>query len=72
MSLGYNFSQDLLSKIHLTSARLYISGQNLLTVTDYKGVDPEVGYSSSSSNLGLDYGSYPNVKSYTMGLNIGF
>ncbi|MCM4172781.1 SusC/RagA family TonB-linked outer membrane protein [Arenibacter sp. TNZ] len=72
VSLSYNFTESLLSKINLTSARIYISGQNLLTLTEYKGVDPEVGYSSSSSNLGLDYGSYPNVKSYTLGLNIGF
>lgn len=72
ISLGYNFPETLLSKIKLSSARIYISGQNLLTLTDYKGVDPEVAYGSSSSNLGLDYGSYPNVKSYTLGLNIGF
>ncbi|KKN83408.1 hypothetical protein LCGC14_0299430 [marine sediment metagenome] len=72
ISLGYNFPESLLSKIKLSSARLYVSGQNLITFTDYKGVDPEVSYSNSSSNLGLDYGSYPNVKSYTLGLSIGF
>ncbi|MEO9893469.1 TonB-dependent receptor [Aurantibacter sp.] len=72
VSLGYNFPETLLTKIHLSSARLFISGQNLITLTDYKGIDPEVGYRSSSSNIGLDFGSYPNVKSYTLGLNIGF
>jgi TonB-linked SusC/RagA family outer membrane protein len=72
ISLGYNISESVLSKINLSSVRLYVSGQNLLTLTDYKGVDPEVAYSSSSSNLGLDYGSYPSVKSYTFGLNIEF
>jgi len=72
ISLGYNFPQTLLSKIKISTARLYISGQNLFTITGYKGIDPEVAYSSSSSNIGLDFGSYPNVKSYTLGLNIGF
>ena len=72
ISLGYNFSEALLSKINLSSARLYLSGQNLFTITDYKGIDPEVSYSNSSSNIGLDYGSYPSVKSYTLGLNIEF
>ncbi|AUC22516.1 hypothetical protein BTO15_10640 [Polaribacter sejongensis] len=72
ISLGYNFSEALLSKINLSSAKLYLSGQNLFTITDYKGIDPEVSYSNSSSNIGLDYGSYPSVKSYTLGLNIEF
>ncbi len=72
ISLGYNFPETLLSKISLSSARLYLSGQNLFTITDYKGIDPEVSYSNSSSNIGLDYGSYPNVKSFTLGVNIEF
>lgn len=76
IAIGYNFNDNLLEKIHLSSARIYISGQNLITITDYKGVDPEVAYSSGGSsgnrNLGLDYATYPNVKSYTLGLSIGF
>ncbi|MCL5129268.1 TonB-dependent receptor [Algibacter sp. L4_22] len=72
ISLGYNFPEDVLTKINLSAVRLHVSGQNLLTLTSYKGVDPEVSYSNSSSNIGLDYGSYPNVKSITFGLNIEF
>ncbi len=71
ISLGYDFSQSALEKIHLRSLRIYISGQNLITITDYSGIDPEVAYSNSSTNLGLDFGSYPNVKSFTIGLNVG-
>jgi hypothetical protein len=56
---------------------VYVSAQNLFTITNYKGFDPEVNYQSggntnSNRNLGLDYGSYPNAKSYTVGLHIGF
>ena len=72
ISLAYNFPQTLLTKIKMSSARIFVSAQNILTITGYKGIDPEVAYSSSSLNLGLDYGSYPNVKSYTLGINIGF
>ncbi len=72
VSLSYNLPQSLLDNIGLRTARIYVSGQNLLTFTKYNGLDPEVVYSGSASNLGLDYGSYPNVKSYTVGLNIGF
>lgn len=72
ISLGYDFEESTLEKIHLRSLRIYISGQNLITITDYSGIDPEVAYRNSSTNLGLDYGSYPNVKSFTIGLNVGF
>jgi hypothetical protein len=77
LALGYTLPDGMLQSIGVRSLRIYVSGQNLLTITDYKGFDPEVNYRSSDTddsnrNLGLDYGSYPNAKSYTVGLNIGF
>jgi TonB-linked SusC/RagA family outer membrane protein len=83
ISLGYNFSSSLIDRIGIRSLRVYISGQNLLTISDYPGFDPEVNYRSSGGtsssairdsnrNMGLDYGSYPNAKTYTVGFNIGF
>jgi hypothetical protein len=66
-----------LDNLGFQKIRVYISGQNLLTFTDYPGVDPEVNYRNnnnerSNTNLGLDYGSYPNVKSITTGINLKF
>ena len=72
ISLGYDFDSSVLKKLGIGSARVYVSGQNLLTVTNYSGVDPEVGYRSSNVNLGLDYDSYPNTKAYTVGINLTF
>ena len=72
ISLGYDLNKDFLSRININSARVYISGQNLLTFTDYSGVDPEVAYLSNNVNLGLDYDSYPNTNSWTVGINVGF
>ena len=77
ISLGYNLPQALTQSLRIQKLRVYVSAQNLLTFTDYEGYDPEVNYLSegatnSNRNLGLDYGSYPNAKSLTMGLNIGF
>ena len=77
LALGYNFPVSLTKKLGLSKLRLYASAQNILTLTKYEGYDPEVNYASdgttnSNRNLGLDYGSYPNAKSYTVGLNIGF
>jgi TonB-dependent starch-binding outer membrane protein SusC len=71
ISIGYDFSSELLSKLRISSARVYVSGQNLLTFTKYSGVDPEVAFRSSNVNLGLDYDSYPNTSSYTFGINLG-
>ncbi|AKP54242.1 SusC/RagA family TonB-linked outer membrane protein [Cyclobacterium amurskyense] len=77
LSLGYNFPKTVVNKLKLSKLRLYVSAQNILTFTDYEGYDPEVNYRSDGAtdgnrNLGLDYGSYPNAKSYTVGLNVGF
>ncbi|PWJ58723.1 TonB-linked SusC/RagA family outer membrane protein [Dyadobacter jejuensis] len=77
VSLGYNLPAALLEGSKIRKVRVYFSAQNILTMTKYEGYDPEVNYSStgdtnSNTNLGLDYGSYPNAKSYTVGLNIGF
>lgn len=77
LSLGYNFPKPVLEKLRISKLRIYGSAQNILTFTKYQGYDPEVNYSSdgntdSNRNLGLDYGSYPNAKSYTIGLNLGF
>ena len=77
LAIGYNLPAALLERMKISKFRIYLSAQKILTVTDYEGYDPEVNYQSSGStngnrNLGLDYGSYPNAKSYTIGLNIGF
>ncbi|WP_229201290.1 SusC/RagA family TonB-linked outer membrane protein [Arcticibacterium luteifluviistationis] len=77
LAIGYNLPAGVANKLHLNKLRIYASAQNILTFTKYPGYDPEVNYnsggsgSSSNRNLGLDYGSYPNAKSYTIGLNIG-
>lgn len=71
ITLGYNFDKNLIHRLKLRSARIYVSAQNLFTITGYKGVDPEVAYRSSNMNIGLDYASYPNSKSVTVGINLG-
>jgi TonB-dependent starch-binding outer membrane protein SusC len=77
LSLGYNLPASVLNNLNLSKLRVYVSAQNIFTVTNYPGYDPEVNYNSGGStngnrNVGLDYGSYPNAKSYTLGVNIGF
>jgi TonB-linked SusC/RagA family outer membrane protein len=73
IQLAYNFPVAWLEKVRLTNAKIYVSGQNLWTITDYSGFDPEVSrFGQSNLSLGTDYGSYPTSKMYLVGVNIGF
>lgn len=65
LQIGYTFSSDLLNRINVSRARVYLNGQNLFTISDFPdGFDPEV------ANGRADY--YPQVKFYTMGVDITF
>ncbi len=71
--LGYNLPLSISSRLKARSVRIYGSAQNILTFTNYLGVDPEVAFRGGGNlNLGGDYDSYPNLKSFTIGLNLGF
>lgn len=73
ISLGYNFDKKLLKPLHLESLRIYANIQNLYTLTNYTGFDPEVGASTTSPNVyGSDNGRYPAPQVYTFGLNLSF
>ncbi|WDF57925.1 TonB-dependent receptor [Flavobacterium sp. KACC 22758] len=77
VSLGYSLDEKVVSKLGLSKVRFYISAQNLWTITNYPGSDPETNYlndtnSRSNTNLGLDYGGYPNVRTFTAGFNLKF
>jgi len=69
IELGFTIPQKLSSKVGISRFRLYVSGQNLLTFTKYTGLDPEIGLGTSTSS-GIDNGSYPQSKVYTIGLQV--
>ncbi len=73
LSFGYTFPSSLLDKTKIVrSLRLYVSGQNLLTFTNYKGLDPEVNtFSGSNTSLGTDFLTFPQARTVTFGVNIG-
>jgi TonB-dependent starch-binding outer membrane protein SusC len=73
IQLGYTFSGSYLDKLKISSARLYVSGQNLLTITDYSEYDPEVSrFGGDAFSFGTDYGSYPTAKMLLAGATISF
>lgn len=67
VTLGYNFKSTGTFK----SIRFYVSGQQLLTITNYKGADPEVSIAGLSPGID-NYSYYPRVKTYTIGINATF
>ena len=73
VTLGYRLPKSLTSKIKIDEARVYITGQNLLTITGFTGYNPEVNlYDNNALTPGVDYGTYPLPRTVTMGLNINF
>jgi TonB-linked SusC/RagA family outer membrane protein len=72
-TFAYSLPQAWIKRAGLTNVRLYVQGQNLLTFTNYSGFDPEVNSFSTDNNaLGIDWGSYPQARTYTIGINLGF
>lgn len=65
MQIGYTIPEKAIKKVGLTHCRVYLQGSNLLTATKYTGFDPEVGG-------GIDYGNYPQARSFIFGANISF
>lgn len=70
IQLGYTLPQSITSKAFISSLRVYVAAENLLTFTQYHGFDPEI--SSGGTSLGIDYGVYPQARVFTVGLNLNF
>ena len=69
IQLGYTLPRKLTSKAFISSLRMYVAAENLLTLTGYKGFDPEISYGNSS---GIDRGIYPQARTFTVGFNLNF
>lgn len=72
IQLAYNVPAERLGMKWLNSAQIYISGQNLLTLTNYSWWDPEVNSRGAGTQQGIDHYSYPMAKTFTIGLRAGF
>ena len=70
IQIGYTLPSNLVKKVFLSSLRIYVAAENLLTFTKYHGFDPEI--SSGGTSLGIDRGVYPQAKTWTVGVNLAF
>jgi TonB-dependent starch-binding outer membrane protein SusC len=69
ISLGYTVPGNLTQKVHLKNLKVYASATNLFTITNYSGMDPEIG-SWNPVSAGVDNGFYPQPRIITLGLNL--
>lgn len=71
IQLGYTLPASLLNRFGISRLRVYVSGTNVVTWTDYSGYTPEI-ISGSVISVGIDQGVFPVAKTYIAGLNITF
>ena len=82
ITVGYTLPGTLLNRFSISRLRVYVSSQNLFFITKYSGLDPEIGMQGGSSGstymppnptqYGLDNGTYPSSRFFTVGLNLTF
>ena len=70
LQLGYTLPEKLTRKVFVSSLRFFVGAENLLTLTSYRGFDPEI--SSGGTSLGVDYGVYPQARTFLCGVNLKF
>jgi hypothetical protein len=71
VQIGYNIPLTIANKRIFSKLRVYVSGQNVLTISKYKGYDPDF-ISDGLFNRGFDYGSFPNPRTFLFGIQAGF
>ncbi|WP_162340564.1 SusC/RagA family TonB-linked outer membrane protein [Cyclobacterium salsum] len=70
--VGYTLPEMLTSRVGVTKARFYVTGQNVFILTGYTGMDPELGYTDGNLQLNADFAQYPQARSWTIGTTITF
>ncbi len=72
LQIGYTLPNDMLKKMKMQNLRIYFSANNLFTVTNYKGFDPDIGTNEWILDTGIDKGFYPANRSVGLGLKVTF
>lgn len=73
IQLGYNLPKRIMDRLKMTSVRIYVAADNLFTVTNYEGFDPEVAdYFFNPYAFGVDVGTYPQARTFRAGITLNF
>jgi TonB-dependent starch-binding outer membrane protein SusC len=76
VQLTYTVPTAIIEKVKLSSAQIYVQGQNMFTITKYTGLDPDINLRTSGNDnqdihMGIDEGAYPVAKSFMVGVRLG-
>ncbi|KGE14490.1 SusC/RagA family TonB-linked outer membrane protein [Sphingobacterium deserti] len=71
VQLGYTMPQSILKRLHIPSLQVYVSGQNLFTITNYTGLDPDVVGANANLEPGVDVGAWPPNRIFSFGISLG-
>ena len=73
LTLGYTLPTTLATRAHIRTVRVFAQAQNLFTITNYSGLDPEVNtFSGNNTALGTDFFTFPQARTITGGITLGF
>ncbi len=72
LQIGWNVPDNIASKVNMKNVKIYLTGNNIFTITNYRGFDPDIGTSGWILDTGIDKGFYPNNRSFGAGLNVSF
>ena len=72
LTLGYTLPRKLIARVGIETLRVYFAAQNVFTIDNYSGYDPEVSIKDSALTPGLDFSAYPRARSFSFGVNLGF
>jgi TonB-linked SusC/RagA family outer membrane protein len=80
LQIGYNIPKRITDRAHIKGLRIYLTAENLVTITKYTGLDPEMHTSNNLNSekyggdvaAGIDWGTYPSARSYILGVNLNF
>jgi len=72
ITLGYNLSNQFLNRLTINNVYVYGTVDNALMLTDYLGYNPDVDYNSGNLAPGIDFGTYPIARTYSLGVKLSF
>lgn len=73
VTLSYDIPEKFLNVLNVSNFRVYATGENLFTITNYSGFDPEVNaFGGSNTIQGIDFGTYPQTRNLIFGFNVAF
>ncbi|WP_262732674.1 SusC/RagA family TonB-linked outer membrane protein [Gaetbulibacter sp. NE] len=73
ITLSYDLSKEVIKQLGITAFKIYGTVENIFTITDYSGFDPEVNaFGGNNTVQGIDFGTYPQTRNLIFGINITF